>query len=218
MSNYPASQKQMDFVNRLLGERDTTGTKFAAFFTAPALTKTQASEAITALLALPKKSDTAPAEPEAGVYVYAGDQYARVYLGQQSGHMLAKRINFEQDGDDWTVSYEYLGAAAKVLTPDTTPTRLTLDEVAGLGVTTNHCMMCGRRLDDPESVDRGIGPVCARQYDAPEQETPVLEEDATALREATEALCSPGQKCDAYRLCSKHSMSYQNRYGRAYSE
>lgn len=95
---------------------------------------------------------------------YCGDQYVRVYLGQQSGQMLAKRIHAEADGGEWVVSYEYLGLASKVLTPDTTPVRMSLEEVGEMGIAFNHCLICSRRLDDPESVDRGIGPVCAANY------------------------------------------------------
>lgn len=163
----PATEKQQQFVTRLLGEKDTTGTAYEGWTPDwSRATSKAASAVIDYLLTLPKRTESvSPAEePEAGVYVIHGDEYVRVYHGQQSGRMLAKRINMEQDGGEWTVSYEYLGAAARVLVPAATPERLSIEEVGSLGITTNHCLICGRRLDDPESVDRGIGPVCARNY------------------------------------------------------
>lgn len=169
----PATQKQFDFIKRLVAERDTTAIQTRlendrAWATVGRYDTQDASSLIDLLLAQPKKAATQEtivrSEPEAGVYVIHGDEYVRVYLGQQSGRMLAKRINMEQDGGEWTVHYEYLGVATKVLTPQATPERLSIEEVGSLGITTNHCLICGRRLDDPESVDRGIGPVCARNY------------------------------------------------------
>lgn len=216
----PATQKQRDFIERLLGEKDTTGTAYEGWTPDwSRATSRTASTVIDFLLTLPKR--TAPAAPAAaevtpGVYVIHGDEYVRVYHGQQSGKMLVKRINMEQDGDTWTVHYEYLGSADRVLVPAATPERLSLEEVGSLGITTNHCLMCGRRLDDPESVDRGIGPVCAAKYDGPAEAT-VVDEPLPGIDPDA---CSPGQKCDPanLRLCSKHSMQYQNRYGRAYNE
>lgn len=168
-----ATQKQFDFIKRLLAEREVSAdlnedvSACRALAVAGMLESRRASALIDALLAAPKKTAPAAAEApeiEAGVYVIHGDEYVRVYFGQQSGRMLAKRIHMEQDGGEWTVHYEYLGAAARVLVPAATPERLSLEEVGSLGITTNHCLVCGRRLDDPESVDRGIGPVCAKNY------------------------------------------------------
>lgn len=179
----PATQKQFDFIKRLLAERvlDDEHTAWVEGARQEAmagrLASQSASSLIDSLLTLPKRTTHSPlscehpdgepcnpTEPEAGIYVIHGDHYVRVYHGQQSGRMLAKRISWEQDGDETFVSYEYLGLASKVLVPAATPERLPLEEVGSLGIATNHCLICGRRLDDPESVDRGIGPVCAANY------------------------------------------------------
>lgn len=165
------TDKQIALIKRLVQERDTTeiepGLDMARAYTvAGRFSSNSASKLITMLLDCPKVATDTPDEPAAGVYSYCGDQYARVYFGKESGRMLAKRIHMEQDGGEWMVSYEYLGLASRVLTPDTEPQRLTVEEVGSLGITTCHCLMCGRRLDDPESVDRGIGPVCADKYGA----------------------------------------------------
>jgi hypothetical protein len=101
-------------------------------------------------------------EPDAGMYK-VGDRILRVYLGQQSGRMLVKElIRDDVDllvGGESTYSYEYLGAAAYKLPADAE--RLSLEEAKRFGKMSGHCCVCGRRLDDPESVDAGIGPVCS---------------------------------------------------------
>ncbi len=165
----PATDKQRTFVEKLLREKDLSGTKYADWTPDwSRATSRTASQVIDYLLTLPRKGEAnreegeLPAQP--GVYWIHGDHLVRVYLGQQSGQMLVKRIHFEQDGDEKTVSYEYLGSARKVLTPEATPERLSLEEVGSLGKTFDHCLACGRRLDDPESVDAGIGPICAKRY------------------------------------------------------
>jgi hypothetical protein len=38
---------------------------------------------------------------------------------------------------------------------------LTLEEAVAIGQAVGHCVMCGAQLTDPESIRRGIGPVCA---------------------------------------------------------
>ena len=171
MTHRPATQKQFSFIKSLLADREISaelqhnvdierGNAQRGVMTA-----VRASALIDTLLAQPKKTEgsVATQEMEAGVYSYAGDQYVRVYLGQQSGKMLAKRIHIVNDDNEWVVSYEYLGLASKVLA-GTDPQRLSLEEVGSMGLAFNHCLICGRRLDDPESVDRGVGPVCASKY------------------------------------------------------
>ena len=168
----PATDKQRQFIESLLAQRDLSGTVYENWTPDwTRATRQAASSVIDALLDLPRATEAPapqatgsghPSEMQAGVYVYAGDQYARVYRGQQSGRMLAKRIHFVEIGEGTGVSYEYLGLAAKVLGPDAE--RLPVEEVGSLGIHSGTCLICGRRLDDPESVDRGIGPVCAANY------------------------------------------------------
>jgi hypothetical protein len=176
-TTHPASQKQADFIARLLGERDTTGTKYAGHTAAPALTSREASAAITELLALPKATRIEQANAEGQTYeagVYEQPLTARlfrVYLGQQSGTLLVKEIIVDEDG----VGYQYLGSAQRVF-GGMIVRRLSLSEVGSMGKTFDHCLMCGRRLDDPVSVDRGIGPVCAAKYDVEEDFTAAIQQ------------------------------------------
>lgn len=98
---------------------------------------------------------TTASEPDAGMYC-KGDTIYRVYLGQKSGRMLVKQLVGDETHG---YSYEYLGAAAYRLPQDASP--LPLEEAKKFGRMTGTCCVCARRLDNPESVDAGIGPVCA---------------------------------------------------------
>lgn len=190
----PASQKQFDFLKRLVAERQMDAYTEMAVANGREvamrgeMTSTGASALIDRLLSMPKKEqDETPAsrpEPEAGIYLYGGRMY-RVYLGQQSGKMLVKQVDAQFSGTACycsdlqgvncgvcrgdverrkvtDVTYTYLGSATGNLPP--AARRLSLEEVGSIGIAWNHCVICGRRLDDPESVDRGIGPVCAKKY------------------------------------------------------
>lgn len=41
--------------------------------------------------------------------------------------------------------------------------RMPTEAIAEYGRVTGHCLLCGRLLTDPESIDRGVGPVCAKR-------------------------------------------------------
>lgn len=162
--SYAPTARQYGFLRALIAEKQLDDAANAlveearADAVAGTLTRERASEIISLLSKLPKKSEAAA---ESGVYVIDGEYHVRVYLGQQSGKMLAKRIVI---GPDNEVSYDYVGAASSVFRSAYSVERLSLEEVGRLGIATGQCLVCGRRLDDPESVDRGIGPVCAEKY------------------------------------------------------
>lgn len=170
-----ATQKQFDFIKRLLAERQLDAelqnwvnvAREAA--TKGHLSSSRASQLIDALLAAPKAQaeQSSAEEPQAGIYrmPFPGNGLYRVYLGQQSGRMLVSQIvgsSSDELGGTTNVRYEYLGAAARKLPAEAE--RMTIEEVGALGKTWDTCLICGRRLDVPESVDRGIGPVCAERY------------------------------------------------------
>lgn len=132
----------------------------------------KASDAITSMIGIAKgwrKEDreanrssspsTSGSEPEAGMYRLQDGTIVRVYLGQRSGKMLAKKLVSEGDHHE----YEYMGKATRFVNADTA--KLSLAEAKEFGRMTGHCCVCARRLDNPESVEAGIGPVCAGRVD-----------------------------------------------------
>ena len=94
---------------------------------------------------------------DAGVYKNADGKVYRVYFGQQSGQMLCKEVvgTTKESAD-----FIYRGLAERYVTGE----KLPLDEAKAWGKATETCIACGRRLDVPESVDAGIGPVCAGKF------------------------------------------------------
>ncbi len=150
-----ASDKQLDLVKKLAGERKVPAdllAKVAYVVGGGRPTMEGTSGLIDALFAAPKV-EVAPVAIEAGVYT-DGTTTFRVYLGQNSGRMLAAKV-VEHDGH---AEFEYAGQADRFIT--SAFCKLTIEEAARFGKATGTCIVCARRLDVPESVDRGIGPVC----------------------------------------------------------
>lgn len=147
--NRPATDKQLGLIAKLAGEKALPVgdmEKVLAAVEARTLSTKGASATINKLLALPAASF----EPEAGVYVNPDGRVFRVYFGQQSGKMLCAEVVVDQ--------FVYAGQADRFVTAASR--KLTLDEAASWGKATGTCIVCARRLDVPESVDRGVGPVC----------------------------------------------------------
>jgi hypothetical protein len=87
-----------------------------------------------------------------------GGQIYRVRRGP-SGHLWAAMATMDKDSAGRTVvSYSKAkGMVAKLSQAD----RMATDEVAAFGQLTSTCLICGTELENPESVKRGIGPICA---------------------------------------------------------
>lgn len=151
-----ASEKQVALIRRLAGEKEMSADDRAKVLAAvDSLSKKGASATIEKMFALPKAVAPAAGPVEAGVYVNTDGKTFRVYLGQQSGRMLAALAVRHEDG---TAEFDYAGQADRFITA--TSRKMTLEEAAAWGKATGTCIVCARRLDVPESVDRGIGPVC----------------------------------------------------------
>lgn len=87
-----------------------------------------------------------------GVYKKDGDYY-RVATLRNSDRRAAYRWN----GRRWDYARGYVFQ----LTADEL---LSVDEVRAFGLRTGMCAICGRTLTDPESVQKGIGPICEGKY------------------------------------------------------
>lgn len=147
-----ANEKQIAFHKRLLTERGEG-------FQHREWTHKEISADINRLLALPKKQEDKPLQ--AGVYRADDGTVFRVYYGKESGRMLAKRVTAKDeqyDNGKPVYTMVYAGLASRFVNASQ---RMTLEEAKQWGKITESCCVCGRRLDDPDSVDAGIGPVCA---------------------------------------------------------
>jgi hypothetical protein len=139
-----ASEKQVSFINSLLGERVFSGVVDVA-----TLTSKGASDLIGQLLNAPKQASTL----EVGMYQLANGEIYRVQASRETGRLYAKHL-------DLINGFEYeVGAIYKLTAGD----RMTLEQAKLFGVETGFCCVCGIFLTDPKSVANGIGPVCAKR-------------------------------------------------------
>lgn len=167
-----ATQKQIQFIQRLQAERDLTGPAWVTMldymreqWRAGEFTKAEASSTIDALLTAPykAKADTTPeaatvdqpVELEDGFYGLNG-LIVKVQHGKESGRQYALVMEPGEQGERG--SWVYGPGVVRDLTP---AHRLTTEEAAAFGHVYGICGICGATLTDPESIERGIGPVCA---------------------------------------------------------
>lgn len=87
-----------------------------------------------------------------GVYKY-NDKVYRVAKARTSN----ARYAYEWKNRSW----DYAGGVIFDLKPEH---RMTLEQVAEFGIQTGMCAICGRTLTDPDSVAKGIGPICEQKY------------------------------------------------------
>lgn len=102
----------------------------------------------------PRPTATASTLSE-GFYRANNGNIFQVFTARNGAHLLAKVLI--EDSGEW----EYKGAASRFVKADQ---RMTLAEAQDYGKRTGRCMVCTRKLTNPESVANGIGPVCARRF------------------------------------------------------
>lgn len=142
------SEKQQEFITRLLAERVVPDDKRTVIGDPSSLDKTAASKVIEYLQGLPKVT-VATVVTDEGMYMVGSTIY-KVQASRQ-GHLYAKVL---QGG-----SFTYAPGVIKSLLPEH---RMTVDQAKSYGLQFGRCCVCGRELTDPESVANGIGPVCAK--------------------------------------------------------
>jgi len=84
---------------------------------------------------------------EPGMYRTDDDEIVKVKMNRAQTSIYGS----VHDGDEWVYTP---GITRKNLT------RLTIEEAAAYGKLYGVCIVCSRELTNPESIERGIGPVC----------------------------------------------------------
>lgn len=171
----PASDKQLHwlrvFAERLAADASLITAIDAATLTAvmdaatePArpVSSRDASAALDELFALPRPAAAALA---VGGYARDGVVY-RVQLSKSTGRPYAMTLDPTGKTDRRTgepaPAWVYTAGAIHNLTA---AHALDLDTARAYGTLTGICAICGARLTDPVSVERGIGPVCAARFE-----------------------------------------------------
>lgn len=152
-TTYPASTKQIAFAMKLINERVTE----TVIEDLDGITGREISRMIDGLLHAPRRTNTPMAKP--GFYVNDGI-VLRVQFNKTKTATYAKRLDIDPSARKGTWVYAPgVGATLANAQP------LTAEEAARLGHAHGVCMMCGRELTVPKSVERGMGPVCAQYFD-----------------------------------------------------
>lgn len=154
---YPASRKQIEFIRNLARQRvlgDDDQKRLTATLDAGIDTK-QASRIIDWLVGRTEK----PANP--GYYVQQDGTMVLVVPNTNRTATYAKQLVNHPKFDGtahWTWEYAP-GVASRFagLVP------LSVEEAAKFGHLHGVCAICCHPLTDPKSVQRGLGPVCARK-------------------------------------------------------
>ena len=148
-----ASDRQSAFIDRLFTEREVTQDDHD--LRSITRTMTEASFLIDRLTKRPLKRavhQDGKAITE-GHYLQVDTVY--VVVKSQANRLYAKKLVSTRRG---SARWEYAPNAMRHLT---TADRLTLADAKAMGVRLGVCVICGRTLTDPDSVEAGIGPVCA---------------------------------------------------------
>ena len=172
MTDQPLTDKQAAFLRRLARERDVMGGQPAELALAalenalPTLTKKGASAMIERSLKAPLR-DEAKASTKMSFgdvqpgyyYLTAEDIFIVVVMNKAGDRRYAKKLVVrEQNGRK---KAEWLYAPGLVLgVAGLEP--MTLEQAAQFGHLHGVCFKCCKPLTDPESVKRGMGPVCAK--------------------------------------------------------
>lgn len=90
--------------------------------------------------------------------IYRNDEGVFRVKQSKAGRFYAER--FVPNAETKSERFSYERGAIYSLTPEH---RLTLAEAVELGAQHGICVVCGAELTDPTSIERGIGPVCAKK-------------------------------------------------------
>lgn len=96
---------------------------------------------------------TTPTNAPLGVYKHGGEIYRVVKARQSENRYAQKLITIEGRAPRWDIAYGFVRTlkVEELISPEV---------AAQMGRAFGYCVICGRFLSDPESIAKGIGPVC----------------------------------------------------------
>lgn len=164
----PATEKQVGFLNSLMADRvmdDEHRHWLLCQIESNSLSSLQASQEIDALLKRPKiakvsEKHVAKSEwVEAVEDAYYKDSEGTFYQAKRSkaGHLYAMTLVPHGKKFKWV----YAPGAMKNF-QNWKP--VSAEDAAAFGKAWGHCMVCARLLTNPDSIEAGIGPICAGKF------------------------------------------------------
>lgn len=158
-----ATPKQVNLIDRMVNERQMDNFPYrdrvqqVVARQAHGFSIEEASAIIDGMFKLPKINYAAAAP---GYYVKNGNVYVVVENKAKTATYAKKMVVLTNAKGAKVGRWEYApGVGRNIAAEGLAP--LTVTEAARLGRLHGACMVCGRTLTDPNSVERGIGPVCA---------------------------------------------------------
>lgn len=155
-----ASNAQISYLRSLLLTRvedETESQRFVEWLDRKGhtLDKVTASAKIRKYAPMPEVRSIFAAAPAIDEGMYrVGDDIFKVYRTRETNRLVTKILT--EDG------FEYTGMKPlKSIKPEH---RMTLDEAKAYGKVTGTCCNCGRKLTNEESIEAGIGPICAGKF------------------------------------------------------
>ncbi len=175
-----ATEKQVNFLKKLMIERDLPFTQESL----DKLSKKDASALISTLLDDPKPvrkikpatstSGSDDKVTEAGMY--RNPQTGEIFKVQKavhgSGHLYAKKLIVEGDGNDATAYFEMARGAIFKLRASM---KMTTEEAKAFGSLYGMCISCAAVLTDEDSQHNGYGRKCASNNGWPYEKAPKIQ-------------------------------------------
>jgi hypothetical protein len=167
----PISDKQINFINKLLNERDVpeqTRAVVNASLQQPLDTK--AGSVIIDNLLKFRPAVQPPVVELDGMYMTpAGVIYKVQKTRNGNGHLYAKKlvltavpeIEWFEGEPTHKVTFEYEAGAVTRLRPEW---KMTVEQAKEFGALYGTCCACGRTLTNELSIDLGIGPICRKNF------------------------------------------------------
>lgn len=97
---------------------------------------------------------------EDGMYRLGGTIY-KVQWNQTKTALYAKELKVSGEGHDAEVWFDYAPGAIRKLSPSN---KMSLEEAKEFGALYGTCCVCGRTLTNEDSIEAGIGPICASKF------------------------------------------------------
>lgn len=161
----PATDNQLRFLKNLISQRVFEGDKHLQWkamclseLEGGSLTIERASKWIDWLKGLPAPAKAASTPADLGYYHPIGD-LSTVFVvveNKEKTSRYAKRLVIDGNRGKWQYDHRRvyeLGYTDRYV-------KFTVEEAAALGKQHGLCIICGRTLTDPKSVEAGIGDIC----------------------------------------------------------
>lgn len=173
-----ATDKQLSFIQTLLTERDCDEAYNLALEAGDPMPRAIASQLISVMLASPRRITAAPAKPsgelEDAMYRTPDGSIWKVYHTVHGANVQVAKLLTILDESYWkTLRGKSVEVKAEFIYKGTTPIRtgliqsehrMTLEQAKEFGAVYGVCVRCAATLTAEVSIERSMGPVCAKAF------------------------------------------------------